>query len=376
MKKINRFQLYCMLLIMTTPLAFLIVPKLIAAPLENNAWLAIVVSLIPGSIIIYLYTAIIKKSRHPFPVLLEEHLGRWAGKAVACLYILFFLLASSFALRIFVDFIETNVLPGTPISIFIGIMLFSGFAGIKSGLTNIARTIEIITYVGLPFTLLMLLLTLAHNPDFSNLQPFGYMSYQDFALGLQYATIPLLNMMSVLTLAYFFDQQKHLVATMAQAMLTHVLVMGLTVLGTIVVLGGQNVNLFTFPTFVTIRLISIGGFIQNIDIIFIGIWILGIFGVLAIWWFMTCYTIQKVFNLHDYRFLAAPTAIIIGVASIMISPNILELNLVIKRVLPPIYYFFLLLIPLVVFIITLFKQPVNQNTEVQGHGSSPEVAAK
>lgn len=376
MDKINRFQLYCMLSLMAVPMAFLIVPRLVAAPLENNAWLAIVASLIPGSMVIYIYAAIIKKSRQPFPVLLEEHLGRWGGKAVAILYIPFFILASSFALRLFVDFIETNVLPGTPISVFIGLILVASFAGIKSGLVNIARMIEIISYVGFPFTLLMLFLTITHNHDFSNLQPFGYMSGRDFAQGLQFAAIALLNMMPVLTLGYHFNQPQHLTATMIQAMVSYVLVMLLTTLATIVVLGGENVNLFIFPTFVSIRLISIGDFIQNIDIIFIGIWILGIFGVITIWWFMTCYTIQKVFHLHDYRFLAAPTALIIGVGSVMLSPNILELNLVIERVLPPVYGFFLLLIPLLIFIITLFKRPVEQNTELESPESVPEAAAK
>lgn len=367
MNKISRFQLYCMLLIMTTPLAFLIVPRMITSHLENNSWLAVVAAIGPGSFIIYIYAYIIKKSRQPFPLLLEEHMGRLMGKTVGSLYILFFLLASSFALRIFVEFIETNVLPGTPISVFIGILLLTGFAGIKSGLISIARMSEIIIYVGLPFTLLMLMLTLVHNPDFANLQPFGYMGYGDFARGIQAAAIPLLNMMPILTLAYY-SQQDQLIKTMAQTMGSYVMVIGLTTLGTIVVLGGQNANLFTFPTFVTIRLINIAQFIQNIDIIFIGIWIMGISGVLTIWWFMACYTIQKVFNLHDFRFMAAPTTMVIGVSSIMLSPNIMELNLVIDRVLAPIYWFFLLLIPLIIFVITLFKAPIEQETQMQDHG--------
>jgi spore germination protein KB len=149
-------------------------------------------------------------------------------------------------------------------------------------------------------------------------------------------------------------------------LLSYILLMSLITITTVVALGGQNSSLFTFPAFVAIRLVSIGDFIHNIDIIFIGVWIMGIFGVLSIWWFMACYTIQKVFNLHDYRFLAAPTALIIGITSILLSPNILELTLLTNKILAPVYYFFLLFIPLVVFVITLFKAPVQHQPEYPG----------
>jgi spore germination protein (amino acid permease) len=346
---------------MTMPVNLLIVPKVLTSYLGNNAWLAIIASLVPGTLIIYIYYSIIKKSLQPFPLLLEEHLGIIPGITLSFIYVFFFILASSLTLRIFVEFIESNVLPGTPISVFIGVMLITAFLGIKSGLTNIARMAELITYVGVPFTFLMIALTLTHNPDFGNLKPFAYMSSKGFASALIFATMPLLNMFPMLTLFHHFQQNSF--KPMFQVLLSYILLMSLITISTVVALGGQNSSLFTFPAFVAIRLVSIGDFIQNIDIIFIGVWIMGIFGVLSIWWFMACYTIQQVFNLHDYRFLAAPTALIIGATSIMLSPNILELNLLANRILAPVYYFFLLFIPLIIFLITLFKTPVKQQPE-------------
>ncbi len=54
MKRISTFQLYCILLMMTMPLAFLIVPKILTSYLENNAWLAPIAAVIPGTLIIYI----------------------------------------------------------------------------------------------------------------------------------------------------------------------------------------------------------------------------------------------------------------------------------------------------------------------------------
>jgi spore germination protein KB len=364
MNKISNFQLYCMLLISVVPLAFLITPRFLTISLTNNAWLAIIASIIPGYLLIYIYGYILSKSQQPFPLLLEEHLGLIAGKIIGVSYILFFLLLGSFTLRIFVEFVETNVLPGTPISVFIGILLVSGLAGIKTGLINLARLCEIIVFIGVPFTILMLAISVANNPDFYNLQPLGNLNYTGLTRALLFATIPLLQMLPVLALAPFTAHPERVTRTMLKVMFTYVLIIGLTVVTTIVSLGADNANYFIFPTFIAIRFINIGEFIQNIDIVFIGVWVLGIFGVLTLWWFMICFTIQNVFGLHDYRFLAAPTTLIIGSLSLLISPNILQLQILMTRVLPWIYVFFLLFIPLIIFLITLFTKPVKQQSEL------------
>lgn len=139
----------------------------------------------------------------------------------------------------------------------------------------------------------------------------------------------------------------------------------LTVLGIIITLGTIPALDFIYPTFSMVRLARIGAFVQNIDILFIGIWVLGIFGAVTVPWFMACYITQKVFNLRDYRFLAAPSTLIIGVLSIAMAENNLEVTIWNTRIIPQLYLFFFILIPFLIFIITLFKPyPQNYTPEV------------
>ncbi len=89
-----------------------------------------------------MYEVIIKKSREPFPIMLEEHLGKIAGRLLGSVYIFIFLLTCAFNLRVFLEFMKMMVLPMTPISIFIGVILLVGFMAIKNGLSGVARYSE------------------------------------------------------------------------------------------------------------------------------------------------------------------------------------------------------------------------------------------
>ncbi|PKM77517.1 MAG: hypothetical protein CVU90_06625 [Firmicutes bacterium HGW-Firmicutes-15] len=355
MFKISNFQIYCMLIILVAPLAYLDTPKRISTCLFNNAWLAAFGAIIPGLLMAAMFLYIINKSTSPFPLLLEEHLGLVIGKILGFIYVFFFLLITIYSLRLFTDFILSNVLPGTPISVFIGVLLLVGFYAIKTGLENIARVSELFILIGLPFSFLITLLALGEHHNIESLLPFADMSYGSFGLGLAYASFALGKLMPILTLAFFSNNRKGLGLTVYQVVFTYALLIGLTTLATTLTLEGLPTSYSTFPTFSMVRALRFGQWVQNIDIIFIGIWILGVFATVTIAWFMACFTAQQVLKLRDYRFLAAPSTLIIGISSLVLSRNILEVQIMGDIIIPIIYSIFLILIPMVIFIITLFK---------------------
>lgn len=353
MVKLDRFQLYCMLLLTVAPVAFLEQTREAIAFIANNAWLAFAGALLPGLVIAALYTDLLKNSRWPFPRMLEEHLGRWPGKVLGLLYVPFFILVCAYTLRVFTDFIETNVLPGTPISVFIVLLLLVSWLVLKVGLNTLPRVCVVVTIIGLPFSFLIGLLALAEQPDWGNLLPLGYMQLSHFFLATTATSAVVFKVMPVLTFGFFVapGEKPLIFKTIFQVVVTYVLLMALLTAATILNLGGEAANLFSFPAFSVIRLISIGRFIQNIDIVFIGIWILGIFAVLALFWFMMAYTAQACLGLFDYRFLLAPSALIIGVLAVQLSPNIIVLEETIRQVIPASYLVFFLFIPLLTWVV-------------------------
>jgi len=355
MSKITNFQLYCLLVILVCPVAVLEQPHRLLHIAHNNAWLPFIPVVFSGALLVFMYSHIIKKSSQPFPLMLEEHLGKILGRILGSVYIFIFWLTSAFSLRLFIEFMKMNVLPATPISIFIGVILLLGLVAIKMGLNSIARCSEIIVLTGLPFTFIIILVSLLNNFHIDRIRPIAYIDYKSFGTGIYVATFILGKVMPVLSLAYFIPEKKKTPAIMYSVLFTYIPLLTLVTLAIIVSLGVIPSLNFVFPTFNMIRLARIGNFVQNVDIVFIGVWILGIFGAVTIPWFMACFTAQKVFNLHDYRFLAAPSMLIIGFLSIIVGRNNLQVIIWSLDIIPYFFSVFFILIPFLLFIVTLFK---------------------
>jgi hypothetical protein len=139
------------------------------------------------------------------------------------------------------------------------------------------------------------------------------------------------------------------------ALLTYIMVMAVTVVLSLLMFSASTARTLVFPTFTIIRSIEIGQFIQNIDIIFIGIWIMGMFATTTGTWYISLLSLQQALRLSSYRFLIAPTALILGISSITMAENILEVQILSNIIIPFLYGLALFLIPLVIFLLVLFK---------------------
>lgn len=367
MNKITNFQMYCIFLVFIGPSAVLEQPHVVLHILGINSWLGLIASVIPGLLLIGMYSYIIKKSSQPFPNILWEHFGVVPGKILAVFYIGVFFLIASYTLRLFIEFMKMNLLPGTPISIFIGVLVLVGFVAIKMGLDALARTSELVSFIGLPMAFLVILIAVISNFQIERLLPIGHVDFMSFGLGVLASTALLGKFAPVLLLGYLLPDKNKSYMVMKSLLYTYIVLITLTTLGIIITRGVLPSFRLTFPTFSMIRLARIGAFIQNIDILFIGIIIIGVFAAVAFPWFLACFTTQKILDLDDYRFLAAPSSLILGVLAILIGANNIEVVIWSRTIMPAVYAFSFIFIPLLLFISALFKPVSSQN------GANPGV---
>lgn len=358
MNKITDWQLYCILILLTMPVALLEQPHRLIQIAYNNAWLTFIPVFLTGAGLIKIYDLIIKKSREPFPVLLDEHLGRIIGRILGSIYIFIFLLTCAFNLRLFLEFMKMMVMPLTPLSIFIGAILLVGFIVIKTGLAGVARSSEYLALWLMVFILLVLI-PLIGNFHLERIYPIGYINFKNYSQGVFAATLILGKMMPILTLAFFLADKKKATGVMFKVLLTYVSLLAFTAFAIIVILGTYPALNYVFPTFNMIRLVQIGNFLQNLDIVFVAILIQGILGAVLISWWMACFTTQKVFSLKDHRFIAAPTTLIIGVLALIICRNNLEVVIWSLDIMPLVFMLFFIIIPLLICIICLFKPDIS-----------------
>lgn len=361
MNKITNFQMYCIFLVFMGPAAVLEQPHVVIHILANNSWLALIASLFPSLLLIAMYSYIIKKSSQPFPLLLGEHLGAIPGKALGFFYIFVFMLVAAYTLRLFIEFMKMNVLPATPISVFMAVLLLVGFVTIKLGLETLARASELVSFVGLPMAFLVIIIAIISNFHPERLRPVFHMDYQTFTLGLLACTTLASKFAAVLMLGFFLPDKNRSYTVMKYLLYTYILLITLTTTGIIITRGVPSSFNLTFPTFSMIRLARIGTFIQNIDIFFIGVLIIGVFAAVAFPWLLACYTTQKILALDDYRFLAAPSSLILGILAILIGSNNLQVVIWSRTIMPAVYAVSFILIPLLLFIAVLFKPVSDPN---------------
>lgn len=376
MNKITNFQMYSIFLVFMGPVAVLEQPHVVIHILANNSWIALLASLFPGLLLIAMYGYIIKKSSKPFPILLWEHFGAIPGKILGFYYVLVYMLVAAYTLRLFIEFMKMNVLPATPISVFIAVLLLVGFVSIKLGLSTLARASELVSFVGLSLALLVIAIAIVSNFHPERLRPFFHMDYKTFSLGVLASTALLGRFAPVLMLGFFLPDKNRSYTVMKYLLYTYIFLITLTTMGIIITRGVLPSFNLTFPTFSMIRLARIGTFVQNIDILFIGIVILGVFAAVAFPWLLACYTTQKLLSLDDYRFLAAPSSLILGILAILIGSNDLAVVIWSRTIMPAVYAVSFILIPLLLFIVTLFKPvPGEADSEQQsGASNNPDIS--
>lgn len=328
-----------------------------ASAAGNNASLAFLSTLIPGVLLVFVYIYILKNSSRPFPLMLEDHLGRPAGKVLGCFYFFSFLLLAVLTTRSFVSFSESMFMTGFPISILIAAILLPGFYVLRSGLRVFAGVSELINLIYFPLALILLLLGL-RKADWQHLMPIGYISFKSLAFAAFQPVWHLANLFVILTLAYFCNDRSKIPSTLFKTFVVIVLLSSLAIAVAVMNLGAELTSLMAYPIFSVTRSVSLD-FIKNIEVLFISLFLAGIFVSISLNWFMACYTCQQVFNLNDYRFLLGPTGIIISFLTVQIAPNFKILYLIWKNFAPYFFAFFTIVIPLVIAVVILFKPRIN-----------------
>ncbi len=361
MNQISNMQIFCLLSASLVPLAYLYVPMVTVHYANNGAWLAFLLSILPTSLLVYLYMYIIKKSTQPFPSILNEHFGKILGKVIGFLYVLVFFFTTVFSITYFTALISSSIVPDTPLSIYIGAVLLVSYSALKSGMENVARVLEIVMIFSLITGLFLVLLSLGQSANISELLPIIETSYWDFGSAMLYSFSISGELIAILTLAFFSNDRTRIGRPLIWVLTVYAILITLTIVAILMDFGPEYSNHIAFPSFKLVRSIKISDFIQNIDIIFISVLIIGIFASVCVKWFLACFSVQQIFNLRDYRFLAAPTSVIIGIAALMTGKNIVAIQIIVHQVLPYVYGVFYVLIPILVWLVLVFKPTPTQN---------------
>jgi spore germination protein KB len=194
--------------------------------------------------------------------------------------------------------------------------------GIRNGIETFTRTAEIfLPWVMFFFLIMVVLLPPQFQPDYV-VPVLGY--------GIQpvlRAVIPLIStpymelVVFLLIIPYISHSQKIGKAFLVGTLIGGVLLIIISLLS-ILVLGADLTARHMYPSYSLAKKISIGAFLQRLEVFMAGIWFITIYFKLAISFYASVMTTAELFKLSDARQLYLPLGMIMIVLSVIAYPNI------------------------------------------------------
>lgn len=335
--------------------SILIAPSALAAVAKQDSWISSILGALAGLIPIVVYVSLLQ--RYPQKTIIEINelvFGKWLGKTVSVLYIFFFFLLSVLLLGDIGYFVTTEIMPETPIDFVMACLMFVVIYACRLGLEVITKGAEIFFpwILLLYFLLLFMLLPQIHVEKIQPVLEYGITPVLK-------AAFPFFSLQEYIVLIMFYPYVK-LSKKTPQAFYIGALIAGVMliclIMLCILVLGPKLTTENLYPTFALAKKINIGNFIERVEVIIGGLWFITISFKLLMTFFSTVLGIRQMCRFKSYTFLTIPLGMLTVALVLPSYVNIVYVNQFVKRIWPSFSLIFMLLLPLLTWLIALFRK--------------------
>lgn len=322
---------------------------------KNDAWISGIVGMIMVMPMLFVYSRILSlfPGKDLFDIL-NITFGKFIGKIISILYIWYASHLGALVLRNFGEFMNIVALPETPMLVsLISIGLVCIFA-VRLGVEVIGRTCTYFLPILLFIIILVQLLGIP-NSHLSYLKPVlgnglipilnGGFSAFSFPLAETVLFIGIFNSLNSKKSPYRIYYWGVLISG---TIITFITARNITILSNM--LGS-----FYFPSYEAVSMISIGSFIQRIEITVSAVFTFGIFLKASICLLAVCKGIGKMFNLKDYRSIVIQTGLLMIYFSYIIYDNSILMKYWAFRVYAYYAFPFQVILPIITWILAEFK---------------------
>ncbi|MBP1174193.1 endospore germination permease [Paenibacillus sp. OT2-17] len=323
--KISARQIMILTALFTIGSAILIIPSGMALVAKQDAWIAALVGVGAGLLVLYLYSKI--AALYPEMTLIgimETLLGKWLGKAVGLLFFTtLFINAPAPVLFYLGNFMTTQMIPETPILAVNILFALIILLAVRLGLEVLVRSAELMFPL---FTLLYISFTglVVSNIKLENIQPVleaGLGPIWPAALSfVSTVFIPHIILLMIFPASVNRSDQTRkaffIGSLIGGLMLVVVVALAIFVLGPD--LTARNI----YPSYALAKKISIGNFLQRIEAIMATMWFISLFFRITLYMHTTVTAIAQIFRLKNDRQLVLPLGMILVIMSVIVYPNV------------------------------------------------------
>ncbi|MDQ0226431.1 GerAB/ArcD/ProY family transporter [Metabacillus niabensis] len=323
-EKISIWQLYILIIGFQVGSAVLVG---IGNEAKGDAWIAVIIGTIIGVAIIWYYLFILKKlpGKNLFEIILFCF-GKWIGKPLIFLYVIYFLYLSARVLRDFDELIVSSIFEFTPIEFISITMILTIVYILHQGVEVLGRTSEVFFPYVLTFIVFIgLFLLLSGEMDFHNLQPVlgdGFKPVMN-AIFPGIITFPFGESIAFMCIFSKVITNEKVTSTSIIAVLTSGFLLTYSAIIQIATLGVNLKERTNFPLLNAAREISLLDFIERVDILIVFTIMFGVIVKVSIFFYCGLKGIEALTH-KTHRSFTLPLGAIIAFLSIEIASSYRE----------------------------------------------------
>jgi spore germination protein KB len=327
----------------------------------RDAWIGELVSCFLGVFVVLIYIALMRMN--PGLTLVQwfpTQLGRWVGTPLAFLYPLMFLYLVGRTIADIRDMVSTTLLSNTPLIIIAGVFAFIIAYCVYGGIEIVSRLGEMfLPIVLVMFCIEIILLFGSSVLHLNNLLPIFEKGWQP-VWKVVYPSGITQSFGETLALAMFWPETKHpekvMKITILASLLSGIMITCFDVLA-ILVFGGMFSG-FVYPLYTLLSLISIGDFIENLQMFGVLYFLMTALLKSVIEMLAAVRGIQQLTNMKSYRVLVIPACAIALFLGMTMSKNIAEhiYRQHFEILVPYVWVPLLLVLPTILLIVTWLRQ--------------------
>lgn len=292
----------------------------------QDAWVSFALATVAG--LGFAWLAVTLGNRFPGQTIIEYSrtiAGPFLGSLLGLLYVTYFFITTSYMTREFGEFLVTTVMPETPITVFMIVLMLLCVYALKEGLEVLGRMGDFLFPVYLFFFVFTIAFVLP-GVSLDNLSPVLENPPGKIVKGMFPPAAWVAEVSAMLVLLPYVNNKSHALKWSMIGVLAGGGLMTIVQVALLATFGPALVAHFQFPFYSLSRYVEVAMFIERLEAFAMGFWVLGDVIRTSVFFFVASTGLARWLGLSDYRPLLLPMAAIIVPLGILQFDSIVEIH--------------------------------------------------
>ena len=327
---------------------------------KQDIWIATIIAMVMACLIILVYGRISKlfPEKNIYEIL-DFPFGKVFSKIISLFFLWYSFSLGALVLRNSSEFARIISLPETPICVFALSAIILNIWSVRGGIELLGRFLAIFFPI---YIMMIAAVTFLSIPlfDFDNLKPILYEGINPvLKASFQIFTFPFAETVIFLCLMGSLRKGSSVYKVYYISLLIAGILLLVVAVRSILVLGVPNNIIQKFASYASARLIKIGTFLQRIEASVAIVFMISGFTKTTVCMYTATKGLVHLFNIKDYRKLAAPVGILMALYSIIIHKDAAEMVEWANKIYPYYAIPFQIFIPVIVWITAEIKSKLS-----------------